>query len=154
MAAHQRRPMMRRQRGRLRLTALVCLGVFASACAGPAPLYSWGRYESILWEGYQAQGDPATHVTQLEEDVQKALAEGKRVPPGVHAHIGFLRFASGDLPAAREHFLKERELFPESAVFIDGVLERMQGGEGLPEPPAVPKPAEGDAPAQEQEDQS
>ena len=148
---------MRRVRVEGRLVALVCLGAFAAACAGPQPLYSWGRYEHILWEGYQAQGDPTTHVTLLEEDVQKATAEDKRVPPGVHAHIGFLRFAGGDLPAAREHFLKERELFPESALFIDGVLERMQGREGLPELPEVPEvpPAtEGEAPTGDQEGQS
>ena len=129
MAAHVSRAV---RRGCLRLALFVAA---ALGCAGSGSLYSWGRYENVLWESYQAKGDPAMHAAMLEDDVRRAAAEGQRVAPGVHAHIGFLRFASGDLGAAREHFLTERELFPESQVFIERVLDRMEGQSGLPEPP-------------------
>lgn len=108
---------------------------FALGCVAP-PLYDWGIYEQLLWEGYKADHgdiDPAEQLARLDEDVQRIVGSGGRVPPGVHAHLGFLRYATGDLDAAREHFFEERELFPESTVFIDGVVARMEGSK----PPAV-----------------
>lgn len=116
---------------------------FSWACQGPPPLYDWGIYEPLLWDGYRADSahaDPAEQAARLEEDVKRIVASGRRVPPGVHAHLGFLQFSSGNPAAAREHFSEEAELFPESAVFIGGVLARMEGGSlpALPEPPAVP----------------
>ena len=107
----------------------------ALGCAGPPPLYDWGIYEPLLWEGYKTDHgdvDPAEQLARLDQDVQRIVGSGGRVPPGVHAHLGFLRYSTGDLVAAREHFLEERELFPESAVFIDGLLARMEGSGPLP----------------------
>ena len=130
----------------------VLLGLaFSLACQTPLPLYDWGIYEPLLWEGYRAESedaDPASQLARLEEDVQRIVASGGRVPPGVYAHLGFLQFSTGDAAAAREHFLEERELFPESAVFIDGVLARMEGGS----PPALGEArvdAQSDAEAEE-----
>ncbi len=96
-----------------------------SACV--KPLYSWGRYEDLIFEMYIKPGvaDPVTQTAKLREDIEKASAEGKAVPPGVHAHLAYLYYQQGDLGAMREEFLLERTLFPESAVFIDGVLERL-----------------------------
>ena len=125
----------------LRPALLALLAALTAGCLGPPPLYDWGIYEEVLWEGYRPEsggGDPASQLARLEEDVERIVASGKRVPPGVHAHIGFLRFATGDPAAAREHFLKERELFPESAVFMDGVLARLEGPRELPAPPLGP----------------
>jgi hypothetical protein len=129
---------------------LALLGLaFSLACETPLPpLYDWGIYEPLLWEGYRAESgdvDPAAQLARLEADVQRIRASGGRVPPGVYAHLGFLEFSTGDVAAARQHFLEERELFPESAVFIDGVLARMGGGSlpALPEAPvAAPAAAE------------
>jgi hypothetical protein len=71
------------------------------------------------------ESDPASQTAILEEDISRSQAEGKRVAPGVHAHLGFLYYSQGDVPAAREQFLNERKLFPESATFIDGIIKRM-----------------------------
>lgn len=117
---------------------------FAAGCAKPPPLYDWGIYEQLLWESYKADHgdvDPAGQLARLEEDVQRIVGTGGRVPPGVHAHLGFLRYATGDLVAAREHFLEERELFPESAVFMEGLVARLEGGGPVPVVPAgIPEP--------------
>lgn len=119
--------------------------LLALGCAGPPPLYDWGIYEELLWEGYktdQGGGDPAEQLARLDLDVQRIVGSGGRVPPGVHAHLGFLRFSMGDLAAAREHFLEERDLFPESSVFINGLLARMEGSGPVP---AVENPEPGSA---------
>ena len=116
---------------------------FALGCAAP-PIYDWGIYEQLLWESYKTDHgdiDPAEQLARLDEDVQRIVGSGGRVPPGVHAHLGFLRYATGDLVAAREHFLEERQLFPESAVFIDGLVARMEGSGPLPlVPGGFPEP--------------
>jgi hypothetical protein len=107
--------------------AFVIAALFAlSACVKP-PLYAWGRYEDLVYQMYMKPGeaDPVTQTAKLREDVEKANAEGKPVPPGVHAHLAYLYYQQGDASAAKQEFLIEKNLFPESSAFIDGVLQRM-----------------------------
>ena len=73
------------------------------------------------------EADPATQVDLLVQDIERAQASDQRVPPGVHAHLGYLYFNQGKLDLSREEFMIEKRLFPESTVFIDGILERMGG---------------------------
>jgi len=101
-----------------------------SGCATQKPLiYRWGEYEQLVYEMYAAPGkaEPGAQVTKLSEDVERTLAEGKRVPPGVHAHLGYMYYIQGNEGAAINEFATEQKLFPESAVFIDGILKRLQG---------------------------
>lgn len=106
----------------LAIAALPALG----ACAR-APLYAWGRYENLIYEMYlkPGQADPVTQTAKLTEDIDKAGAEGKPVPPGVHAHLGYLYYQQGNASGARQEFQIEKTLFPESAAFVDGVLQRL-----------------------------
>ena len=113
----------------LLLVAGVCIVVLAG-CASPpeTAMYRWGVYEDLMHLSYAEPGeaDPVTQAQRLGEDIARTRAEGKRVPPGVHAHLGFLHYTLGDRVSARAHFVRERELFPESATFIDGILSRMK----------------------------
>jgi hypothetical protein len=108
---------------------LVLLALATGAgCAGTPSLYRWGIYEDLLYESYKNPGgaDPVTDAARLAEDIARTDAEGLAVPPGVHAHLGYLYASQGDLGLARAHFERERELYPESTVFIDGILARME----------------------------
>ncbi|HTM09995.1 MAG TPA: DUF4810 domain-containing protein [Verrucomicrobiae bacterium] len=117
----------------LRVAFAVAALFVLSACV-KQPLYAWGRYEDLVYQMYMKPGeaDPVTQTAKLNEDIQKANAEGKPVPPGLHAHLAYLYYQQGDLGAARQEFQIEKKLFPESAAFIDGVLQRMdrKAGEG------------------------
>ena len=73
------------------------------------------------------KADPATQVQRLRDDVAETEGKGRQVPPGVHAHLGWMYYLQGDLASARASFERERVLFPESAHFIDGMLARMDG---------------------------
>jgi hypothetical protein len=100
----------------------------ATGCAQkPSPIYRWGRYETVVYEMHAEPGgvDTTTGIALLREDIERTSLEGKRVPPGVHAHLGFLYYSEGRLESAREQFEIESELFPESKTFMDGILERM-----------------------------
>lgn len=109
-----------------------CLFVIASvaltACVTPEPpLYRWGDYENIVYQSYRSPGesDPFNDSVKLEEDMARTQAEGQAVPPGVRVHLGYLYFNQGRSDEARALFEQEREVFPESAVFVDGLLQRM-----------------------------
>lgn len=104
--------------------------LLASGCAQQPPIYRWGIYEDVVYNMYVKPGaaDPYTQIVKLSEDIERTHAEGERVPPGVHAHLGYMYYLSGDTAAAVEEFMAERELFPESATFIDGILRRLLHG--------------------------
>ena len=114
---------------------LILLSSFAfisSGCSTAPALYRWGEYEPLLFQMYNSPGDldPVSQAARLSEDIERTIAEGQRVPPGVHAHLGYLYYTQGSIAAAEEHFLKEKELFPESKVFIDGLLKRLRRKSG------------------------
>lgn len=94
---------------------------------GSKPLYRWGAYEDLLYREWSEPGSapPAEQIDRLLRDVEKAYSKGKLVPPGVHAHLGYLQVGQGNLTAAVEHFEAEKRAFPEAEFFIDGILERL-----------------------------
>jgi hypothetical protein len=108
---------------------VVLVAVAGIGCAQGHALYRWGAYEQVLYDMYEKPGtaDPGTQAAKLREDVARTEAEGQRVAPGVHAHLGYIYYLQGNAAAAQQEFLKERDLFPESAAFIDGMLRRMEG---------------------------
>ncbi len=102
-----------------------------AGCAAQKPqIYRWGQYEQLVYQMYAKPGEaePGTQTAILSEDIERTLAEDKRVPPGVHAHLGYMYYTQGNKRAALNEFGTEKDLFPESAIFIDGILERLQGG--------------------------
>lgn len=114
---------------RLVLAVALALAGAASACGGSSQnLYRWGDYESLVYDMYVRPGkaDPTTQITRLSADIERTRASGARVPPGVHAHLGFLYYGQGQVDAAAAEFATEKSLFPESTVFVDGILARMK----------------------------
>ncbi len=106
---------------------VLTVALLAAGCAETeAPLYRWGNYENLIYDMYVNPGkaEPGVQIAKLSEDIQRANAEGKRVPPGVHAHLGYMYYTQGNQGEALQEFALERELYPESAVFIDGMLSR------------------------------
>jgi hypothetical protein len=99
-----------------------------TGCETSKPLYFWGDYENLVYEMYIEPGaaDPATQVQKLKEDISEAGAEGMHVPPGLHAHLGYMYFLQGNTHGAVLEFETEKKLFPESAKFVDGFLGRLK----------------------------
>lgn len=107
---------------------LAMLAVLATGCAAPSH-YHWGEYEQIVYQSYMEPGslDPLTQIEMLNRDIQDAKSKGKPTPPGVHAHLGYMYFLNGDRQQAFTAFNEEISLFPESEVFINGLLSRGEG---------------------------
>jgi len=108
-------------------SALVAVSLCAS-CAGKPTLYEWGDYQASLWREFrQPDGfDVHDELNRLETQVETTRLAGKAVPPGVHAHMGWLCDAAGDSAGAVAHFEAEKANYPESAAFVDGMLSRMK----------------------------
>ena len=106
---------------------LLALSVLALPGCAPRSLYHWGHYEELVYDMYTRPGkaDPAVQVERLSRDVEEAQAQGERVPPGVHLHLGYMYFLQGNAAAARQELETEKQLFPESTVFVDRLLAAM-----------------------------
>ena len=108
-------------------TAAIAAVAASTGCSQRSTIYDWGRYEQLVYQMYAKPGkaDPGTQIVKLTEDIGRTEGRGRRVPPGVHAHLGYLYYTQGQADLAAEQFQIEKELFPESTVFIDGIRARM-----------------------------
>jgi len=106
---------------RLLPAALIGATVLVAGCATKPTLYTWGSYEDTIYVSYSQPGrlSPADQAAALEQDYQRARAANKRMPPGWHAHLGYLYYEMGQLDQARQELLTEKAEFPESAGFVD-----------------------------------
>jgi hypothetical protein len=105
------------------LSALILVG-----CAQPVPpLYQWGSYEGQVYAMYIEPGkaSPEDQLIRLEADLQRARAAQKAMPPGFHAHMGYLYFQLGKRDQALGSLRTEAALFPESKVYMDRLIARI-----------------------------
>jgi len=111
-----------------RLSVLAALAASVTACVTPPKtLYSWGNYEEVIYTNHASPGasDPRSQVTILEKDYQAARASNQRLPPGWHAHLGYLYYQLGKADQAQQEFVTEKTQFPESAVLMDRLLAKL-----------------------------
>mgnify|MGYP003625533606 FL=1 len=105
----------------------ICAAIlFFSGCASNDNQYYWGEYENLVYKSHHTPGEvpPSLQIAQLQTDIAKAAVAGKPIPPGVYAHLGLMYAANGNKELALASLIKEKELFPESSRFIDGLIKR------------------------------
>jgi hypothetical protein len=111
----------------LQNVALAGIAVALSGCAQPAkPLYMWEafprqQYDALLSAGVMAGGQ----IAPMEAHAEKARGAGAALPPGFRAHLGMLKLADGDADRARQLWLEEKTVFPESGAYMDRLLQRL-----------------------------
>ncbi|GGY02736.1 DUF4810 domain-containing protein [Paludibacterium paludis] len=109
-----------------RNAAIVALSAWLTACAtDPPPLYQWGNYQTQIYEYFKANGKTRrAQLATLESDLRQLRADGKTPPPGFHAHLGLLYASLGNYEQSSRQFGREKTLFPESAPFMDALIEQ------------------------------
>lgn len=107
------------------MKALLALSLLALPTGCAATLYDWGSYEASIYRTTGDDGRLEEEIRLLSEETLRTEAEGRKVPPGKWAHLGHLHQRAGDLKSAAACFRLEKERYPESAKFIDGLLGRM-----------------------------
>jgi hypothetical protein len=110
---------------RLALAAVVVMSL--GACAQrQAPLYLWDAFPRQQYAALQgANVNLLEQVTKLEAQAAKARTSNAALPPGFRAHLGMLKLSLGDPEQARQLWLAEKLAFPESAIFMDRLLQRL-----------------------------
>jgi hypothetical protein len=98
-------------------------------CVARQPLlYEWGSYEDQIYAMYSDTGKVSIEeqLQNLERDYQAARSADRPVPPGYHAHVGYLYFQTGKTDQALQSFVTEKTLFPESTIYMDRLIERIK----------------------------
>ncbi len=111
-----------------RLLPLVLLALLAGCASGPPALYTWGGYENQIYATYARPGEmpPERQAEGLEKDYQAARAANRRMPPGWHAHLGYVYYQLGRVDQAEQELRTEKAEYPESAVFVDRLMTNLK----------------------------
>ena len=101
--------------------------LFAGCAAKDNSIYSWGSYQQQLYTAQvkPEKADPLKQIRSLEKDIEKAKAKNKPVAPGIYAHLGYQYSLIGNKQKAREYLQLERQLYPESSVYIERILKQL-----------------------------
>ena len=114
--------MQRRKIGLLMSTFFVL--VLFSSCVTQSSLYSWGNYSNDVYSYYKEQ-TPAS-LERLTETYENLLdhQSGTRgvTPPGAYVEYGYLLCLQGQKEKGLDMINREKELYPESAIFVDRIL--------------------------------
>ncbi len=97
---------------------------FLSGCASK-DIFHWGDYEDSLYERY-IENDPVQAKEYLQETLEDAIDDNKRIPPGLYADYGFMLYQQGYKNKAIELFEKEKQLYPESEILMTKLIERIK----------------------------
>ncbi|MBR1911607.1 MAG: DUF4810 domain-containing protein [Treponema sp.] len=112
---------------RLRIVLSACvLSLAFCVPAASETLYSWYGYQDKSYR-YLKKNDAASYknLVQCYESIIKNQKMGRKtVPPGIYADYGWLLIKNGDKEKGIAMLKKEMELYPESSVFINRILQR------------------------------
>ncbi|WP_367114697.1 DUF4810 domain-containing protein [Aquabacterium sp.] len=118
---------------RLGLYALALAAALSVAgCSTPKTLYAWGGYQDSLYQSLKGDGksSPEQQIQGLEEGLQTMASKGASAPPGYYAHLGLLYLQTGRTDQSATAWQKEKSLFPESAKYMDFLLNNMKKNGG------------------------
>lgn len=118
---------MKIQLNRMGAAVLLSAGILGGCAVTPSapPLYQWNGYQAQLYEYFKADSKSVDEqIIALEQSAEKIKASGLAFPPGFHAHLAMLYAHVGKEDQALQHFQAEKELFPESAEYIDFLLKK------------------------------
>jgi hypothetical protein len=104
----------------------VAVSLMLTGCvAGPKPLYQWEGYQPQVYEYFKG-GSTQAQVAELERGLAEIQAKNAVPPPGYHAHLGMLYSNLGKDDQMVQEFQTEKALFPESAPYMDFLLNNVK----------------------------
>ncbi len=115
-----------------RLPILLLLPGLLAGCASPS-LYEWGDYDQWLYENYKhPKNDEELYVdlgALIKEYESRKKPHTKPLAPGLYAEYGFLLMRRGENAKAIEYYEKEKALWPESATFMNSMIQTAKAAE-------------------------
>ena len=108
--------------------ALIALSLVLVVCGGGATsLYRWGEFpqQTYNYMSERSKVSPLEQIARLEKDIEKSKAENRAVPPGLYGHLGLLNLDIQNSQRAAMYFQLEKQVYPESTVLMNRLLQRM-----------------------------
>lgn len=115
----------------MKQSSLILLAaLILSGCASKQkPIYYWGDYQAAVYQYYQQdKSSPQEQLASLQKTIEGAKAKNLPVPPGLHAQMGLIHSSMGNVNEAYNQFSIEKQLFPESAPFMDFLMSNKTKG--------------------------
>ncbi len=103
--------------------------VLISGCQSTKPLYHYGSYQNNVYAHFKNEDTSVLkEIDELEKTIAKAPKATPNIAPGIYAHLGFLYIQSGQMDTGLGYLAKEKQLYPESAKYIDFLLKNAKAG--------------------------
>ena len=98
------------------------------SCTTQKKLYSWEKYQTTSYNYLKNSDEKATQelIKTYKVIIDKQTGTRGVVPPGIYADYGFLLLQINKTTEGKEMLLKEIALYPESKVFIDRILKKLE----------------------------
>lgn len=106
-----------------KLLLLAILAVLGACSTQPRSLYNWGDYDDQVYAHLQKTSSAEQQIAVLEKNLH-TTTDSARVPPGFYAHLGLLYGEVGRYDDMQRALETEKNLFPESAPFMDFLLKK------------------------------
>jgi len=106
---------------------MLAAGTLAGCHTANPSLYQWGSYQPQVYQHFKGES-PNEQIVAMEKDLQRMSKAGTKAPPGFHAHLGMLYSMVGRSDQVASEFEEEKRLFPESATYMNRLLETMSKG--------------------------
>jgi len=120
------------------LILIFLVAVVTCSCAAPK-MYHWGDYSNSLYNSKKNPSDEnlLKHKQVLEEIVEQSNEKSLRVPPGVYAELGYIYFRQNNGKEAERYFELEKQLYPESTVFMQRLIQSIEARKSNDSPKEV-----------------
>lgn len=108
------------------LLALLASAVLGACSTTPPTMYQWEGYQPHVYSYLKADTKTGAEqqIAEMETDLEKIRAKGHTPPPGYYAHLGLLYANVGKTDQVVKNFQSEKQLFPESAPYMDYLLSK------------------------------
>jgi len=107
----------------MKMTLALACAMTLAACNHTQTMYQWESYQPQVYQHFKGEKSPNEQIDVLQKDLQKIASQGKTPPPGYHAHLGLLYSMVGNADQMAAEFQTEKQLFPESAAYMDFLLK-------------------------------
>ena len=117
----------------IKIALMTAFALAISGCVGqPKPLYNYADYSDKYYASKVNTGEESTLALQasMQEAIENAAkSRSGRVAPGMYANLGYLYLKSGKTKEAIALFKQEKELYPESAHFMDKMIQKVEASQ-------------------------
>jgi len=108
--------------------ALGACALLAACATAQRPKYDWAGYDEALYGYYKHPADNAPYMASLKAAIDHADKNHQRVPPGICAEYGYMLMQQKKYDEAASYFEQEKQAWPESASFMDGMIKSAHAG--------------------------